>query len=68
MTTRTSSELLQKTKDTSKWSAKNRAYIFLFFRHAYIAALKKLEWSKVAALTQDGARYSDYISSLQDEL
>ena len=67
--THTSSELLLKTNNTSKWSAKKpRTYNCLFFRHAYIATLKKLEWSKVAALTQDGARYSDYMSSLQDEL
>ena len=24
-------------------------------------------WRKVAALTQDGAKYSDYMSTLQDE-
>jgi hypothetical protein len=27
--------------------------------------LKKLKWGKVAALTQDGQKYSDYISELQ---
>ena len=37
------------------------------FRHAYIATLKKFGWSKVAALTQDGAKYSDYMAALQDE-
>ena len=36
-------------------------------RHAYIATLKKLSWSKVAALTQDGQKYSDYMSLMQDE-
>jgi hypothetical protein len=36
-------------------------------RHAYIATLQALGWSKVAALTQDGQKYSDYMSSLQDE-
>ena len=28
-------------------------------------ALKKLGWRKVGALTQDGAKYSDYMSTLQ---
>ena len=36
-------------------------------RHAYIATLQALGWSKVAALTQDGQKYSDYMSSLQDQ-
>ena len=36
-------------------------------RHAYIATFRKLGWSKVAALTQDGAKYSDYMAALQDE-
>ena len=36
-------------------------------RHAYVTALKALGWRKVAALTQDGAKYSDYMSTLQDE-
>ena len=30
--------------------------------------LKKIGWSHVASLTQDGHRYSEYISSLQDTL
>ena len=38
-----------------------------YFRHAYIATFRQLGWKKVAALTQDGAKYSDYISALQDE-
>ena len=37
------------------------------YRHAYVTALQKLSWRKVAALTQDGAKYSDYMSTLQDE-
>ena len=32
-----------------------------------MTALQKLQWRKVAALTQDGAKYSDYMSTLQDE-
>lgn len=30
--------------------------------------LQKLGWRKVAALTQEGQQYSDYISALQDKL
>ena len=41
--------------------------VCFYFRHAYIATFRQLGWQKVAALTQDGAKYSDYISALQDE-
>jgi hypothetical protein len=37
----------------------------LFGRYAYMETLKKLRWGKVAALTQDGQKYSDYISEMQ---
>merc|ERR1719244_515962 len=37
------------------------------YKYAYIATLRKLGWSKVAALTQDGQKYSDYMSLMQDE-
>ena len=37
-------------------------------RHAYLATMKKFEWHKVASLTQDGSKYSHYMSSLQDVL
>ena len=37
-----------------------------YSRHAYLAALQKFEWKKVASLTQDGSKYSRYMSSLQD--
>ena len=40
---------------------------FLLSRHAYVTTLQKLGWRKVAALTQDGAKYSDYMSTLEDE-
>ena len=30
--------------------------------------MRALGWRKVAALTQDGAKYSDYMSTLQDEM
>merc|ERR1711892_1530662 len=36
------------------------------YKHANLAALKKFGWKKVAALTQDGSKYSHYMSSLQD--
>ena len=37
-----------------------------FFRNAYLEVLKKLGWTRVASLTQDGHKYSEYISHLQD--
>merc|ERR1719308_747695 len=37
------------------------------YKHAYVLALQRLGWRKVGALTQDGAKYSDYMSTLQDE-
>ena len=36
------------------------------FRFAFTELIKELGWNKVAALTQDGEKYSDYISTLQD--
>ena len=42
--------------------AENKQYKF-----AYIQTMKRLGWSKVAALTQDGQKYSDYMPALQDE-
>ena len=30
--------------------------------------MKKFDWRKVASLTQDGSKYSHYMSSLQDVL
>lgn len=41
--------------------AENKQYKF-----AYIQTMKRLGWSKVAALTQDGQKYSDYMPALQD--
>ena len=40
----------------------------LTFRHAYLAVMKKFDWKRVASLTQDGSKYSHYMSSLQDVL
>ena len=42
--------------------------MFCLARHAYLATMKKFEWHKVASLTQDGSKYSHYMSSLQDVL
>lgn len=38
------------------------------YKYAYLRVLEKLQWSQVASLTQDGHRYSEYISHLQDLL
>ena len=46
--------------------SKDVIVIIYIFRHAYLAALNKFGWKKVAALTQDGSKYSHYMSSLQD--
>ena len=37
-------------------------------RHAYLAVLKKFDWKRVASLTMDDSKYSNYMSSLQDVL
>ena len=38
------------------------------FSYVYLEVLKKLGWSKVGSLTQNGHKYSEYISQLQDFL
>ena len=35
------------------------------FRYVYMDTLGKLKWKKVGALTEDGQKYSDYISDMQ---
>ena len=47
---------------------KGPIYTIDIVRHAYLAAMKKFDWRKVASLTQDGSKYSHYMSSLQDVL
>ena len=37
-------------------------------RYAYMRTLEHLGWGKVAAMTEEGQKYSDYISALQDKL
>ncbi len=38
----------------------------LFFRYAYLKIFEKIGWTHVASLTQDGHKYSKYISQLED--
>ena len=38
------------------------------YRHAYLEVFRKFDWSRVASLTLDGHKYSEYISHLQDHL
>ena len=65
----TSSGPLLRINNTSEYAQSNTQHytVHTLSRHAYIATLKKLGWSKVAALTQDGQKYSDYMSLMQDE-
>ena len=37
----------------------------LIIRSVYMESLEKLGWRKVGALTEDGQKYSDYISDMQ---
>ena len=37
-------------------------------RPAFLATLRKFGWKTLATLTQDGSKYSNYMSSLQDDL
>ena len=41
---------------------------FHYFRHAFIETLNKLSWTRIAALTQEGQKYSDHISHMQVSL
>ena len=43
-------------------------YRYYIPRPAYLATLRKFGWNAVASLTQDGSKYSNYMSSLQDVL
>jgi hypothetical protein len=36
------------------------------FRYVYLLLLEKLGWNRVAALTEDGQKYTEYISHMQD--
>ncbi|XP_060518097.1 receptor-type guanylate cyclase gcy-13-like isoform X2 [Cylas formicarius] len=38
------------------------------YNHVYLALFKKWRWKRIAALTEDGQKYTEYISLLQDEL
>ena len=37
-------------------------------RYVYMEVMKRLDWHKVGALTEDGQKYSDYISDMQVSL
>ena len=39
-----------------------------FHRSVYLEFFKKIGWTKVASLTQEGDQYSGYVSELQDYL
>ena len=43
-------------------------WCIIIFSYVYLEVLKKLGWSKVGSLTQNGHKYSEYISQLQDFL
>ncbi|XP_017886547.1 uncharacterized protein LOC108628852 [Ceratina calcarata] len=36
------------------------------YRHVYLQLLKKLGWTRVASLAEDGQKYTEYISYMQD--
>ncbi|XP_012274072.1 uncharacterized protein LOC105696282 isoform X2 [Orussus abietinus] len=38
------------------------------YKHVYLQLLQRLGWRRVAALTEDGQRYTEYISYMQDML
>lgn len=38
------------------------------YRHVYLQFLQKLGWHRVASLTEDGQKYTEYISYMQDML
>lgn len=40
----------------------------LFDRQVYLQLLQKLKWTRLAALTEDGQKYTEYLSHLQDLL
>lgn len=42
--------------------------VLVVLRHVYLKLFEALQWKRVAALTEDGQKYSEYISHLQDLL
>ncbi|XP_012262718.2 uncharacterized protein LOC105689915 isoform X2 [Athalia rosae] len=38
------------------------------YKHVYLELLRQMEWRRVAALTEDGQKYTEYISHMQDHL
>ena len=35
-------------------------------RHVYLKLFKELEWTRIASLTEEGQKYAEYVSHLQD--
>ncbi|VEN45528.1 unnamed protein product, partial [Callosobruchus maculatus] len=38
------------------------------YKHVYMSLFKKFNWRRVAALTEDGQKYTEYISLMQEDL
>lgn len=38
---------------------------FLRYEHVYIQLLQQMNWNRVAALTEDGQKYTEYISHME---
>lgn len=38
------------------------------YEHVYIQLLQQMKWKRVAALTEDGQRYTEYISHMESSL
>lgn len=41
---------------------------FILCRPVYLQLLQKLNWKRLAALTEDGQKYTEYVAKLQDLL
>ncbi|XP_076270946.1 uncharacterized protein LOC143202875 isoform X1 [Rhynchophorus ferrugineus] len=39
-----------------------------YYKHVYMELFKQFKWNRVAALTEDGQKYTEYISLMQDDL
>jgi hypothetical protein len=53
------------TQSVTNVSIRQAIELVLCCRYVYMETLKKLGWKKVGALTEDGQKYSDYISAMQ---
>lgn len=43
-------------------------YCYFVYRQVYLSLLQRLGWRRMAALTEDGQKYTEYLSHLQDLL